>query len=128
MKQLGIRFKDNDFHSTFMGLLSILGDVYEWRGDETSEKRVFNNTTSKFILATIINDLSLIAYRLYQAHDIDEDFDDEHYKSYLEIGIDNIYLDKEVQEFIDAHPDGHDGSFFVLDMNVQHPKGYKYCI
>tara|TARA_R110000868_G_scaffold14426_3_gene67144 strand:+ start:9744 stop:10109 length:366 start_codon:yes stop_codon:yes gene_type:complete len=121
MKQLAIKFKDNDFHSTFTGVLGILKDVMYYR---ESEKASFeHNLRDKQWLADVINSLSPIAYQLYQSNDMNKRESDD----YLMIDASNIYLDKEVAEFIEQHNGWYNSSFFCIDFTTE-PQVYIYSI
>ena len=104
--KIAIKFKDNDFHNTFFGVLKTLLNSYQHNDDLP---------TDKIILCDIINDLSPICYNLFQSKKITE-ISTEH-NHYLQITPDNIFINEEVDEYAKL-TDYHNHNTFVLDTDL----------
>ena len=120
--KIAIKFGDNDFHSTFKGVLSMLFDAFKY-------DKLPNN---KEKLCWIINQLSPIAYITHQNQWEYNGLEEAEYlkteenkeflltKKYLQITPENILLNKEVDTFIKEGDKVHffNGDVFILDTTL----------
>lgn len=109
-----IRFGDNDFWSTFHGVLAIFLEA--WQHNE-------KNDFTKKQICEIINETSLGVYMVRQnqfeysnGSTMPEHF--EHIRKYLKIDETNIYINEEVDKYLQDI--AHDGNCenFVLDTDL----------
>tara|TARA_R110000737_G_scaffold114686_1_gene147611 strand:+ start:49 stop:441 length:393 start_codon:yes stop_codon:yes gene_type:complete len=124
--KIAIKYGDNDFHSTFLGVLATLRDAYGFGGNE-------NLTESKENLTFIINELSLGIYMSHQNHfkytNGQTMYDHiEQARKYLKILESDILVEDEVTHYLIANSvDGDNGETFILDtdlIDVDYPGQY----
>jgi len=112
---IGIMFYDNDFWLVFEEVLLQLDRLIEWN----SEEKFYNK--SKKEICEIINELSLPIYITYNSLNHNEVFDEKERKrmgDYLKIKENQLYLGKEVYDFINGDS-FLNGEFFVLDRRLE---------
>jgi hypothetical protein len=123
LKKLGIKFGDNDFYSTFTLLLASLSEVYKHTEYLPKDKKQ---------LCFIINQLSPVMYLAGQncyeyngMEDIEDPLKTHESKEYLhtqkclQITPKRIYIDDEVDAFINDPNSPFNSDFHVLDL-TQH--------
>ena len=118
MKKIGIRFSDNDFGTTFRGILDIIKNI----GIEQYSRYL---TKSQFV--DLINKFSAGIYYLCQNRNR---YDNSLDLNYLLIDGKHLFIDEEVDNYIKELEDGWDnGEFYVLDCSNPAPKfHYVYSI
>lgn len=121
--KIAIKFGDNDFHSTFKGVLAMLFDAFKYQGELPEDKQK---------LCFIINKLSPIAYITHQntweynglenATGFTTEQNEEYTRieKYLQITPDRILLNKEVDKLIEEGNEIHcfNCEIFVLDTSL----------
>lgn len=120
LRKLGIKFGDNDFYNTFTVLTRSLREVYKHTEYLPKDKKK---------LHFIINQLSPVMYLLGQncyEYNGMENIEDglktgENSKylrtaKYLQIPISRIYVDEEVDEFLNDPNSPFNSDFHVLDL------------
>ena len=113
--KIAIRFHDNDFGNTFIGVLQFLLNAYKHYGQLPEDKAE---------LAIIINEISVGAYFSYQ-----NQFEYTHGKTiqeemvrlrkYLNITVDRIMVDGEVDEYL-AKTEWNNRETFILDTDLDY--------
>ena len=127
VKKIGIRFGDNDFGNTFTTLLLSLFEAYKHTGYLPKDKNK---------LCFIINQLSPVMYLIgqncYEYNGLEEvtnglktndSIEYQRIGLWLQILPAKIYIDKEVDEFIEEHGD-FNSEFFVLDLTLHNNNVY----
>ena len=118
--KIAIRFGDNDFHSTFFGVLKTINEGLKYNSGCYDELKIEANEQIRETLTIIINELSLGCYLSWQhGNRIITDDKRKYYKEYLTITKNLVYINEEVDSFMSEHSD-HNGAFFVLDSNLDH--------
>lgn len=115
MNKIGIRFGDNDFYNTFTGVLKFLKEGYKWSCDLKFTKKQ---------LCNLINNISMSCYIVFQNQ---YEYDVEHFlhtKEYLHLKEDNIYIDDEVDNYLNDKNTFLNGEFHVLDLTQHTPYIY----
>lgn len=114
--KIAIKFRDNDFHSTFRGVLAVLFDAYKYD----------TLPTDKVKLCWMINSLSPIIYVTHQnqwkSNDLQIGLVEntntnrgfERMKSYLQITLESIFIDDEVDNLISSG----DSDVYILDTKL----------
>lgn len=105
MKKLAIRFSDNDFYNTMDAFFTILNK----RGIHHYEN------LSKEKIVKLFNISAPGLYWLYQKGYESNLEMEEHMSKYIQIKIDNVYIDDEVDKYIQDHNGWDNCEFFVLD-------------
>ncbi len=131
MKKLGIKFGDNDFAATFLPLLKWLTVETVWTVSPSMiidfDNKLLND---KAIIAEIINMMSPVQYILSQnkleynglekvkeTKDFDTNVDFIRTKEYLMINPDQVYIDEEVDNYLNGD-DFFNGEFFYVDFEI----------
>lgn len=115
IEKIGIKFGDNDFHSTFTGVLSIFKEAYIYNSDM--------NFTKEQILE-LINRLSYTSYIMFQNEfryneEIDGEFHDNgHTDNYLKIESRHLHINEEVDAYINSD-DFFNSEYFAIDFTVR---------
>lgn len=114
VKQLGIRFDDNDFYYTIVSFLEVMGNSENARRPWTKE------TLTKERVIFLFNSLAPGLYWARQnrfSHSVDRL---DHFDDYLKIEESNVYFDEEVDEEIPNHIDGiwGSGEFHWIDLET----------
>ncbi len=111
LQHLGIRFGDNDFYYTFIGILNTLKNAV-LKGHTAVP-------TNKKQLTTIINNMSVGHYLSHQNQFRHAgrfgDFNNhiEHLRSYLKIKPEQVFINEEVVDFLKKN-DWDNGEFFYI--------------
>ena len=130
--KIAVKFSDNDFYRTFEGVMTAISSLFEWAGHTVEGRTYVEFLNDKGKLVKMINDLSYPMYQLYQAQydceysgvdegDMQDDYD-KHIKEWLQITEDNVYLGKEIDEFLAS--DMQYSVFVVLDTYV-HDRSFR---
>lgn len=106
-KKVGIRFGDNDFYNTLTSFLRVL------LPDESFTHQSNDLTFTKARIVELFNGMGYSMYLLKQ--NAWRYAPGANTAEYLKITEDKVYLDGEVDEFIDKHPTGDNGEFFAVD-------------
>ena len=109
--KIAIKFINNDFGNTFLGVLQTLLNAYRHTG---------MLPPSKSELTFMINSLSAPCYVLFQNEKITHNMTEYiHTKEYLQIEEKDLLIDKEVDEYslLTGH---HNHSTFVLDTDLDY--------
>ena len=129
--KIGIRFGDNDFHYTNLGVLASLEMAIVLTVNHSTET-IIDFTKEQF--AKVINEMYLAMYLLHQNrfsyNNIKVDGEEiERTRKYLTIDASRIYLNDEVDAYVEKlmSNDYANGEFHVLDMSKA-PEDRKYTI
>ena len=112
--KVAIKFGDNDFHGTFIGVLEFIFNTYKYN-------EVIPTTDE---LVDIINEVS---FGIYKARQNDYKNESNHFisqniKDYLKIDSSQILLNKEVDYYIKSMgADSDNGETFILDTDLDFP-------
>ena len=132
MKKLGIYFGDNDFGATFLPLLNSFMCKTEVRiGSMTLDFDV-KLPNDKVLICEIINNLSPIYYILtqnqFEYNGLKKAFETKDFESvedfrltsnYLMIKPAHLYINEEVDEFINNRDNFRNGEFFYVDFEKE---------
>ncbi len=111
--KIAIDFHDNDFSSTFLGVLEAINEAYIYtQGCEQLDYR------NKTLLVDIINALSTPFYNMRQTCCPSGKYDS---KDYLLIKEKNLYVYEEVDALLIKEKGIGNGEIYVLDTNLNHP-------
>lgn len=123
IEQLGIRFGDNDFQTTFQYALKLYAQ-------RLADAEYF--TRWPLTKAMIVKELNLLLYPVYEVfqnsmHSFEVEAEDyaEHTKRYLTIREDMVYVNDELTEFFEKYPGGYNGEVFCIQMKRFIPKDQK---
>ena len=130
MNKIAIRFGDNDFYTTFINSLNIIGNSMVYNG---------NTDISKERLVGILNKLSPVMYATFQnpfeyngleksdGTDLDNNKEYSRISNYLQIKTNNVMYDDEVDKHKDFC-DGWDNSeTFVLEFFKDAHNDLAFC-
>ena len=126
--KIAIKFGDNDFHATFLGVLKTLLEIWEYRRGSHYEL-----TTDKPALVEMINELSLghyLARQLTKSHfghnvtptEQKRTEHIEHIRKYLKITEEKLMVDGEVDRYLKdtLENNNFNSSTFILDTDLDH--------
>lgn len=105
---IAIRFGDNDFHKTFMGLMETLNNVVN-----TRQKNGEDLPEDKERLLEIVNELTYGMYLAFQKRDSSPA--GNKLRSYLQVRPYQLFLGEEVEAAVIKEMESPDGSFFYLN-------------
>lgn len=117
-RKLGIRFSDNDFHTTMYAFLSYLGTV---TGDDTAyrDRSLFSFSKKEIV---ILFNISAAAFYFLQQNRLSYNkpkdgvwtADVSRMRNYLTIGEDEVFFDEEVDQYIKEHEWDNSEFFYAL--------------
>lgn len=126
--KIAIIFGDNDFHSTFRGVLRTLLDAYNYRLGSHHELPL-----DKSSLLRIINESSIGHYLSYQlntwptlglkANPPEQDWINhiEHIRKWLHINEEKLLINEEVDEYLkNVDAENLNASTFILNTDLDH--------
>ncbi len=127
MTKIAIRFGDNDFHSTWTGVLETIAQSFIY-GDE-------DITKDKAALIKALNQLAYPCYFVFQyrwdlegkSNSTYKEINEDYYRKYLNIEADRVYLNEEVDKY-EKETDWNNGETFVLEYNSYHGSYTIYSI
>lgn len=112
--KIAIKFGDNDFWSTFHGVLNVINEAYIYKLGSHDEIDV----TDKERLCKMINELSFGCYITRQNGNRGYD-ENEHTREYLKITTEKIYVNEEVTQLIIDYTGGNgNGDISILDTDL----------
>lgn len=126
MVKIAIRFGDNDFHSTWKGVLETFAQAFMYSATDIMK--------DKEAVVEAINKLSYPCFFLFQHRwDIDPEYDkwqdirEEHYKDYLTVTADRVMINEEVDKY-KAETEWNNSETFVLEYDEYNRQHYIYSI
>jgi hypothetical protein len=121
--KIAITIRDNDFWSTYCGVLTILNDVYKTNLGSRDEWDMTNKEVFKDMLMTKIDEISYGCYLLYQNGSPQESLRDYLNLRKQKMPFPALYINEEVDEMLAAGgPYGWtNGDVFILDTDLDYP-------
>ena len=115
--KIGIKFGDNDFHSTFTGVLIALNESIIYNEGSHGEVKIISE--NREIITSFINELS---YGMYMIRQSNNGIPSEHIREYLKITSNKVFINDEVTTMISEYnkSGGNNGDFFILDTELDY--------
>ena len=122
LKQIGIRFSDNDFNCTVMSFMNLLLPDVNTHGAVTPcHKGPDAPMTVTFTKAQIVKLFNKLAHGLYLMKQNGWTYQDSgNLDTYLQIEEKHVFFDEEVARHIEAREGWDNGEFFCVDFATRY--------